>query len=356
MTITLATSSSHEQPTTETTPIARAHRHIGLASLAVSVAGSAVWFGWRVGTLRWRPLGIALLATELAATAIGVVVAAALAAARHPRRRLAERRGDGSEFALAVADTVGRTRHHDLHHDVRSVVRAARRSVRRDLADYAMGAVLVDGARRLIAVVVVAACLLAGSTPFDVPGVAPLAGLASALIGMSAAHVFLSGGRIRPGDRVRWSFASLGELLGREDLDGVAPRRWVGAVATVVSLDVAVALRGMSDRWTHGLQPMDREPRVVAMLVALAFVVGALYTMATTAAPRLDNAHLVSRRMEERTARQSVLGAAVCVGLVGLVAGVLPGSVDPADHDPRRVEQIEQLDPSAVRHGAVGGG
>lgn len=356
MTFTLAPPSSHEQFAADAAPIARAHRRIGLAMLATSLAGSAVWFEWRVASMTWHPLAVAALLTELAGAVIGLVVAVALATAHDPRRYLAHRLGDGSEFARAVADAVGRTRHHDLHHDIRTVVRAARRSVRRELADYAMGAVLVDGARRLVAVVAVAVGLLVGSAPTGLPGPVAIVGLASAVVGMSAAHTLLSGGVIRPGDRTRWTFASLGELLGREDLDGVAPRRWVGAVATVVFLDVAVALRGMSDRWTHGLEPMDREPRAIAMLAALALVVGALYTMATTTPPRLDNAHLVARRIEERTARQSVLGAAVCVGLVGLVAGILPGSVDPADHDPRRVEQIEQLDPSAGVGRSIGGG
>ena len=49
-----------------------------------------------------------------------------------------------------------------------------------------------------------------------------------------------------------------------------------------------------------------------------------------------------NRGVEERTARQSVLGATVCVGLIGLLAGILPGSVDPADDDPGGVEHVVQ--------------
>ena len=63
-------------------------------------------------------------------------------------------------------------------------------------------------------------------------------------------------------------------------------------------------------------------------------VIGGLYTLRTIPTPKLGNAHLVARRLEERTARQSALGAAVCLGLVGLLAGILPGSVDPGADDP----------------------
>ena len=66
----------------------------------------------------------------------------------------------------------------------------------------------------------------------------------------------MSDGRIRIGDRVRWTYSTLGEVVAREDLDGVAPRSWVGTVATIVLVNIAVALRGMSDRWTHGLPHM----------------------------------------------------------------------------------------------------
>ena len=64
--------------------------------------------------------------------------------------------------------------------------------------------------------------------------------------------------------------------------------------------------------------------------------------MTTTTAPQLDNAHLVSRRLEERTARQSALGGALCVGLIGLLAGILPGCVDPGDDHAGRIEHITE--------------
>ena len=73
-------------------------------------------------------------------------------------------------------------------------------------------------------------------------------------------------------------------------------------------LNLAVALRGMSDRWTHGLPPMADDDRVMAMVFAMTIALGSFYTLITTPAPKLDNDHLVARRLEERTARQSALG------------------------------------------------
>ena len=97
-----------------------------------------------------------------------------------------------------------------------------------------------------------------------------------------------------------------------------------------------------------GLSADDQ--RLVAMVWAGLLVLGGVYTLRTIPTPRLDNAHLVSRRLEERTARQSALGVAVCLGLVGLLAGVLPGSVDPGAGDPGRVEP-----PAQIEAGDLGG-
>ena len=159
---------------------------------------------------------------------------------------------------------------------------------------------------------------------------------------LSAATIVLSHGRIAVGDRLRWTYGSIGELLIRDDVDGVAPRRWVGTVGTIVVVNLAVALRGMSDRWTHGLPTMENDMRIVAMVYAMTLVAGSLYTLVTTTAPQLDNAHLVSRRLEERTARQSALGGALCIGLIGLLAGILPGCVDPGDDDTGGIEHVSE--------------
>ncbi len=350
--MTLASTSMSS--TTGVVPVAGSRRRVatGYAALACSLAGWCGWLAWRVLHLDLHLVPVAVLVFEAAGVVIGVMVAVALAGSDQHRRYLTDEHelddhAVSRRFAFAVADIVGRTRAEDLHHDVRTVVRAARQSMRRHRADYAMAAVVIDGPRRLGIVVMAVAALLFGVSPFPVPPTAALVAAAVGIVGMSLAHVLLSGGRIRIGDRLRWTYSTLGEVVAREDLEGVAPRSWVGTVATIVLVNVAVALRGMSDRWTHGLPHMGDDARMVAMLFALGLVVGALYTMATTDAPDLDNAHLAPRRMEERTARQSVLGATVCVGLVGLIAGILPGSVDPADHDPGGVEHVVERDAGA---------
>jgi hypothetical protein len=260
-------------------------------------------------------------------------------------------RHDPYRFAHAVADIVGRTRSADLHREVRTAVRAAPRWRPRDTADAALAAVLLDGPRRLALVGLLTLSLLLGQAPMPVPPVWALVAGTGVVVGLATAHVVLGGGRIRYGDRTRWASAAIGEVFSGVDVGHAAPRRWLGAVATVVVLNVAVALRGMSDRWTHGLRPMATDDRVVLMLYAIAVVAGALYTLRTMPAPQQVEAHLVSRRLEERTARQSAMGAAVCVGVVGLLAGVLPGGVDAADRDPVRIEQITDHDTVTLRFG-----
>jgi hypothetical protein len=211
----------------------------------------------------------------------------------------------------------------------------------------AVACVLVDGPRRLAIVATATLGLLVGVAPMPMPSAAASIALGIAVGGLSLATWVVSGGRIKIGDRLRWTYSSLGEIVVRDDLDGVAPRRWVGAMGTIVVINLAVALRGMSDRWTHGLPAMDHSARVAAMALGLSLAAGALYTLVTSPPPELDNAHLVARRLEERTARQSVLGAALCVGLIGLLAGVLPGNVDAARNQPSRVEQISQNEPGS---------
>ena len=132
-----------------------------------------------------------------------------------------------------------------------------------------MAAVLTDGPRRLLVVGSLTLAMVLGVAPIPVPPLWAIAcGIASMVL-MSCAHVLLGGGRIRFGDRIRWSSAALGEVCSGVDLDGVAPRRWVGTVAAVVVLNLAIALRGMSDRWTHGLAPMEADDRHITLLIAI---------------------------------------------------------------------------------------
>jgi hypothetical protein len=327
--------------------IGRARRNAGVTTLALSVLLSAVWLCWRAIHLGAHPIELAVFAAELGSLVAGLIVGVGIASASRPRAVHRDDPREAFAFAFAVADIVGRTRTSDLRLDLVSSFRMLRRRQMR-LADLSMTAALIDGPRRLVLVVSFTFALLLGVAPIPLPPLwVAVCGVAAIML-MSAAHVLLSGGRIRLGDRVRWSSAALGELWSGADRDGLAPRRWVGTVAAVVALDLAVALRGMSDRWTHGLTAMSVDDRQMTMLLAIAIVVGGLYTLRTTAAPELSNSHLVSRRTEEGTARQSAIGGAVLIGIVGLLAGILPGDVDAADDDPAGIEQISDSDSGRV--------
>ena len=320
-------------------PARRSRRRVGVVLTGLGVGAQVAWLTWRLAELPLNVVAVVVLAVELTGVAGTVAITIGLARARHPRTVLVDDPRDSHRYAFAIADIVGRTRSTDVHRAVVQTVRAVPRRRPRRSAEAAMGAVYLEGPRRLVLVVALCVGLLLGAAPMSRP---PVWAIVAAVVGtvlVSASHVVLGAGRIRFGDRTRWSYSSIGEAVGASDPDGLAPRRWVGTMASIVVVNLAVALRGTSDRWTHGLDPMPEEQRVVTMLLALLVVVGALFTMRTIQAPVLDAARW-SRRLEERTARQSALGATVLIGVVGLLAGVLPGSVDAADDDPVRIEQL----------------
>jgi hypothetical protein len=302
----------------------------------------AVWFGWRVVTLGGNPIQVVTLLVELSGWTGGTLVASGLLAARAPRAVLDP--DDTYRYAVAVAERVGRTRETDLQRDLRAATDRILARTRSGTADRAMLGVLIDGPRRIALVTALVLALLFGVSPVPMPPWWALLAVGVGSMLLAASHVVASDGRIHFGDRTRWSFATLGEVLAPSDRDDIAPRRWVGTVGTIVILNIAIALRGMSDRWTHGLPPMEDEQRLVVMGWSSLVVIGGLYALRTIPTPRLKNGHLVARRLEERTARHSALGAAVVLGLVGLFAGVLPGSVDPGPDDPLRIEPATQVD------------
>lgn len=331
-----------------TTPVVRVpmtvRRRIGTAAVGVGIAALVTWLGWRLTHLPLNPIAVVVVATELAGVVATIAVTTGLARAGRSRSVYEDDSRDSHRFAFAMADLVGRTRSSDVHRDVRQIVRQTQRQgLPRRSAEGAMLAVMLEGARRLVLVVAISAALVFGSAVIHRPPVWAIGALILGSVAVSMSHVLLGQGRIAAGDRLRWSFSSMGEVVGATDVDGVAPRRWVGTVAVIAVLNLTIALRGMSDRWTHGLPPMDRTDRTAAMAWAITLVLGALFTMRTTNAPVLDDA-MRARRLEERTARQSALLATVAIGLVGLLAGVLPGGVDPTDGDPVRIEQSVDLD------------
>jgi len=321
--------------------LAPARRRLAGTLLAVGLTLITGWFAWRIATLGVHPIQVVALLVELSGWIGAVLVAHGLLVARSPRKVVPP--DHTYRYAAVVADRVGRTRSDDLYRDLRATIeRFATRSVG-DHADRAMLGAMIDGPRRIALVATLSLALLLGVSPAPVPPVWALAAVVAGTGFLAAAHVVASDGRIRFGDRTRWSFASVGEVLAPVDRADVAPRRWVGTVAAVVVLNIAIALRGMSDRWTHGLPAMTDDERLVTMVWAALVVIGGLYTLRTIPTPKLGNEGVVARRLEERTARQSALGAAVCIGLVGLLAGILPGSIDAGADDPLRVETPTQV-------------
>ena len=103
-------------------------------------------------------------------------------------------------------------------------------------------------------------------------------------------------------------------------------------MAVAVGVSMVVALRGVSDRWTHGLTAMEYGERVPGLVVAGLFVLGALFTISTTPRPDAADPKIVVRRLEESSVRQSLLAAAVLTGMLGMLAGVMPGN--PAGEEP----------------------
>jgi hypothetical protein len=323
-------------------PLSRARRRVTAGLLGAGSMLLLVWIAWRLATLDLNPVAIVTLLIELSGWTGGLAVALGLLVAASPRA--VPQPDDTYRYAVVVAERVGWTRATDLHLDLRAALERLTTRTAGGPADRAMIGVLIDGPRRIALVAMLSIALLLGVAPLDVPPIWALLALCAGTVLISVSHVVASEGRIRFGDRTRWSFVALGEVLSPADRVDQAPRRWVGTVGTIVVLNLAIALRGMSDRWTHGLPAMTDDERVVAMVWAGLLVLGGVYTLRTIPTPRLDNAHLVSRRLEERTARQSALGVAVCLGLVGLLAGVLPGSVDPGAGDPGRVEPPAQIE------------
>lgn len=307
-------------------------RRIGVVLTVLGAGAQLAWLSWWASNLPLNAVAVAILVVELFGLLGTVAISVGLARARRPRGAFVDDRRESHRFAFAVADIVGGTRSTDVHSDVARVIRTMPYRRRPRSAELAMCAVLLEGLRRLLLVVAVSVALLLGIAPLPMPPVWALATLVVAVAFVSTSHVVLGDGRIRFGDRIRWSYSSIGEVVCASDPDGVAPRRWVGTMASIVVVNLAIALRGTSDRWTHGLDPMTADARLVTMTFGFAIVIGALFTMGTVRAPVLD-ADRWSRRLEERTARQSALAATVVIGLVGLVAGVLPGDVDTTDDD-----------------------
>lgn len=309
---------------------------------AASLFGLVVWSSW----ITWqftRPIhgavGVATLLLEMVALLVAAVVTAGLwSLAPTPtfgRRYAYGERPTVPEVMAAllavdpalvdvtgeIAGPVGADDTGEIAWARRgmSVLRGGRPSIR----DAAWSFVALDGLRRALCLALLTIVLFSGQAPFDLPPTDWLLLLGVGVLAVSTGHWLLSGGRLRPGSRLVWSMASVGAGLGSGVSRTTLPIRWVATMASIVVLNLAISLRGMSDRWTHGLGAMPHDARVMAMTFAFGFVGTGLVALRTLPKPELDY-YGATRRLEEASARRMALGATVGIALVGFAAGVMP--------------------------------
>jgi hypothetical protein len=317
------------------------------AGRLASVVGVVAWSFWLLWRLTSSPVGIVsvlVLVLEVAALLVSVVLSAALWSPPVRPRASAPNAGLPDLFAQLVGldgfeivqphgtdDTgeVARARRGLRLLDPRSPsTRRTARPItdRRHLAVTAWALVAVEGIRRMLFVAVLVAVLLTGQLPFTMPGRSILVALLVAQVSFAVGHWLLSGGALRPGVRLRWSMASVGAGLGDGASRSGLPIRWTATLATMVVLNLAVALRGVSDRWTHGLGPMPHDERVAAMMLSWWLVIVGFAALRVLDKPSLGF-YGATRRLEETSTRRLALGTTLAVALVGFVAGVLPGGL-----------------------------
>lgn len=318
---------------------------LGWVCSLVGLAAWLGWLGWRVTAPVEGLVGVGALLLELVAFAAALVVSLGLIAAdltsrrgqRRARASVVRSDAHGARSAVVAALGLGPTVIRRAGADDTGEVAWARQGLRtlaapsgrRDapassLTDAAGAVIAIDGLRRMLFVALLVVVLFTGRAPFDVPTWKVAGLLAASQLLLSIGHWLLSDRILLPGDRFRWSMASIGAGLG----DGVSrtglPIRWTATMATMVVLNVAVSLRGLSDRWTHGLFPMQHDERVAAMSVAAALVVGGFAALRGLQQPDLGF-YGATRRLEEGSARRLALGATLAVAALGFTVGVLPG-------------------------------
>lgn len=330
----------------------RLARWTGRLCCVAGLMAWATWLGWRVASLTpTRPLGVALLGLELAAVGVALVISAGLWTlpdAVDPLGPVGFGHGAHGTAPSSVStghrwlpDTVARllavdgaadATHGD---DDTGEVARARRGARlldlrtsrpRSWAEATWAVIAVEGMRRMVFVAALVLVLLTGRFPIEVPPVGAAIALVGALALLSIGHWLLSNGEIRPGERLRWSMASAGAGFGDGTSRSGLPIRWATTMATIVVLNLAVSLRGFSDRWTHGLGALDHDERVIAMTVSWWLVAAGFLALRTLPQPTLGY-YGANGRLEESTTRRWAIGATLTVAFAGFAAGVLPGSV-----------------------------
>jgi hypothetical protein len=321
-----------------------AARWAGRFASVVGLVAWSFWLAWRVTTSPVGVVSVVVLVLEVTALLVSVVLSAALWSLPPPTRSSLPATGLPDLFAeLLGLEELETVEAHGA--DDTGEVARARRGLRlldprtaspvgeagpiggrRHLALTAWALAAVEGIRRMLFVAVLVAVLLTGRLPFEMPGWSVVAALVGAQVSFALGHWLLSGGALRPGARLRWSMASIGAGLGDGASRTGLPIRWTATLATMVVLNLAVALRGVSDRWTHGLGPMPHDERVVAMVLSWWLVMVGFAALRVLEKPSLGY-YGATLRLEETSTRRLALGTTLAVALVGFVAGVLPGGL-----------------------------
>ena len=317
-------------------------RWVGGLSCVAGTAAWAFWFAWRATSSPVTAVGALVAILELIAFASAVVIGLALWTRRPTSRQVHSASSVPSLLPDVFAELFGLDEHRSVPvhgSDDSGEVARARRGLRlldlrrrregasgNTLATGAWALVAVEGIRRMAFVALLLVVLLGGRAPFEMPPTSTLLALVGAQGFFAVGHWMLSGGVLRPGVRLRWSMASIGAGLG----DGVSrsglPIRWTATMGTMIALNLAVALRGLSDRWTHGLSPMLRDERVAAMVLAWWLVLVGFAALRTLTQPSLGF-YGATHRLEENSTRRLAMGTTLAVSMVGFVAGVLPGAL-----------------------------
>ncbi len=324
--------------------LAKVGTWIGRLLSAGALAAWCGWLAWSLSSFTPGVLGALVLALQFMAFSAALVVTAGLWAIPRRPGGYARTRGRPTPMPVVMADALGLDRSFvalagepDVGEDDTGEIAWARRglgvlgaarsrsatppAVR--IREAAWSVVSIDGLRRMLAIVLLIAVLFTGQTPFDRPSWSVVALLAGGVGGLSLGHWLLSGGRIRPGARLVWSMASVGAGVGNGTSRSGLPVRWMTTMATMVALNLAVALRGLSDRWTHGLGPMSHDGRVSAMSLAIGLVFVGLVSLRTLPRPELGF-YGATTRLEEPSTRRLALGCTLAVAVLGFVVGVLP--------------------------------
>ncbi len=341
---------------------ARATASLGRrAGLALSLAGLIGWLGWlswRFGTLEMSIVAVGVLALELVAISAAVLVTAGLFAGRPLWRRGRRATDADRQLPMLLGEALGlgdisNERNTDptdpsalsaanVGPDDTGEIAWARRGLRvlgeqrrldrraqfdtHNLREAAWSVVALDGLRRLVTVITLVVVLFTGIAPFETPPTNRIAMLAVGIALLSIGHWLLSGGHVRPLARLIWSMASIGAGLGAGVSRSGLPIRWAMTMATLIALNISIALRGMSDRWTHGLGPMNDDARVTAMTVAFGLVAAGGIAMRRMPQPELGH-YGATRRLEESSVRRLTIGLTLVVAVIGFVAGLAPAEV-----------------------------